>query len=266
MLAISCASTTSPPPLPRRSKHDALGALRGAPVRPLRGLPRARPGVKAASATTPSFSPLYGARLGGHDGLGDDRARDAARCACAVRAPWPAAGASIPSTTSVPGSPLISAMAASADRPASLRPLTATITSPLFRPARAAGEELNTRAISSPGCFRADRDADPGEVRRLDRIPGIRRGEVVGEAVVEARDHPARARRSPAASRGSAGNSRTRSASSASSTTASGGLLRLPERRNPGKVSGWPPSQMPSSSRPSAAIAASAAGSVHRRR
>ena len=45
---------------------------------------------------------------------------------------------------------MISAAAASADRPASLRPFTATITSPAISFARAAGEESNTRAISRP--------------------------------------------------------------------------------------------------------------------
>ena len=50
----------------------------------------------------------------------------------------------------MPGKPLISDVAASADRLFNLRPLTATITSPAFSPARAAGEELKTRSISSP--------------------------------------------------------------------------------------------------------------------
>ncbi len=46
----------------------------------------------------------------------------------------PCGGASTASATSVPGGPLISATAASASRPSSLRPLTARIRSPACRP------------------------------------------------------------------------------------------------------------------------------------
>ena len=65
---------------------------------------------------------------------------------------WPARCSAIRRVTSVPGRPLISAVAASAERPASARPFTPTIRSPARRPARAAGEESNTRATSSPRC------------------------------------------------------------------------------------------------------------------
>jgi hypothetical protein len=54
------------------------------------------------------------------------------------------------SRTSVPGGPLMSAIAVLEGSLWSERPLTATIRSPTFSPARLAGVESNTRAISRP--------------------------------------------------------------------------------------------------------------------
>ena len=49
-----------------------------------------------------------------------------------------------------PWRPLIIPVASSGNSPSSLRPPTPTIVSPDFRPARAAGEPLNTRSIVNP--------------------------------------------------------------------------------------------------------------------
>ena len=129
-------------------------------------------GLNEASSTTPSLTPctvrVSEATTGSEitarvirtvrvvawaGGVGPDEAAPRAQAAGwrGVAAPLP--GRSIPSATSVPGGPLISAVAASAESPASLRPLTATISSPAFSPARSAGEVSNTRAIADP-CVR----------------------------------------------------------------------------------------------------------------
>ena len=144
MLAISCASSTSPPPLPRRSSTMPLAPLCSSRSTASRTSAWA-PGLNVASATTPSFV------------VPTVRIEDAttgsemvARVIWTVRLDaWPAPR-SISSRTSVPGRPLISAVAASGVTPCSERPFTPTISSPERRPARAAGEESNTCAIERP--------------------------------------------------------------------------------------------------------------------
>ena len=146
MLAISCASSTRPPPLARRSS-----TIPRAPCVQLvldgfaHFAVRAR--AERGERDDAELDAVDGARRRGDDRLGDRRARERHACERRVRR---AVRCSTCSCTSVPGRPLISAVAVSADSPASLRPLTATITSPAFSPARAAGEESNTRAIGRP--------------------------------------------------------------------------------------------------------------------
>ncbi len=103
------------------------------------------PGLKVASAITAIFFPFTVRVTDATTG-----SEIVARVIVTVRRePW----GPFPWTvifTSVPGVPLISSIAFSAGRPRSWRPLTATITSPAASPARAAGEESNTCAISRP--------------------------------------------------------------------------------------------------------------------
>ena len=145
MLAISRASSTRPPPLERRSNTIPLAPAFSSCSTAWRTSACA-PGLNVASSTTPSFTPLTVRVSEATTGC-----EIVARVSVSLRVTaWPARRRRIPSRTSVPGGPLTSAIAASPGTPASLRPLTETITSPAFRCARAAGESSNTRAIRRP--------------------------------------------------------------------------------------------------------------------
>jgi len=145
MLAISLASSTRPPPLARRSSTIPRAPLCSSCSTPSRTSPCA-PGLNVASATTPSFFPCA------------DFVSDATTGSLIVArvnvSPFselcPSRRCSTPSFTSGPGGPLISAIAFSAGTPASLRPLTTTITSPSRIAARAAGEASKTFATRNP--------------------------------------------------------------------------------------------------------------------
>ena len=183
MLAISCASSTSPPPLPRRSNTIPFAPCRSSLSTASRTSPWA-PALNVASATTPSLMP-FTVRLSD----ATTGSETIARVIVTVRVLRCADGpVSIFSVTLVPGSPLIrdvafsessAVQAAAADADDQFARLQAS-------PRGRRGVEHPRDQQSPPSGL--DDDADPREVRRTREFAEFRRGQVVREAVVQARD------------------------------------------------------------------------------
>ena len=230
MLAISCASSTSPPPLPRRSNTMPCAPRVQRLVRPLRALPRARPGLKVASATTPIFFPFTVRIADATTG-----SEIVARVIVTVR------------RGGVGTLPLDRELHVGARQPLDQRDR-------LFRREpvqRAAVDGDDHIPHRQPGARRrrgvehvrdqqaaalgTDRHSDPGEVRRRVEFSEFARCQVVREAVAEARRRRRRWRRSRACWLGSGGSSRARSAESLRRRRASGGRRR---RRRAGSAGG----------------------------
>ena len=159
MLAISCASSTRPPPLSRRSSTIPRAPSCSACSTASRTSPCA-PGLNVASATTPSFTPCTVSVAEATTG-----SEIVARVIFTVRTCRRCgAGAAFDREQHVGARQALDQRHGRVrGQPSSLRPFTATITSPRLQPGAGRRRGVEHAGDQQPAAFGADGDADARE-------------------------------------------------------------------------------------------------------